>query len=139
VLESPGGTKTYELEKVKPAKPEDPETWKVTRVGGASHNADPAAMDDLLNKLAGIKAESYVEAKAGTGLDKPALVISASFDEGKFERVRFGQVGESAYGQRDGEAGIAKIEHMSLRAALQAFDAVTIPKETAAPTTGEKK
>ena len=58
-----------------------------------------------------IKAESFVDAKTKTGLDKPALVVSASFDEGKFERVRFGQVGDDAYGMRDGEAGIAKIEH----------------------------
>ena len=51
VLDAPGGPKTYELEKVPAAKPGEPETWKVTRVGGASHTADAAAMDDLLNKL----------------------------------------------------------------------------------------
>ena len=95
VLDAPGGPKTYEFEKQKPAKPADPETWKVTRVGGSSHTADQTAMDDLLNKLVAIKAESFVDAKTRTGLDKPALVVSASFDEGKFERVRFGQVGES--------------------------------------------
>ena len=123
------------------AKPADPETWKVTRVGGASHTADQAAMDDLLNKLIAIKAESFVDAKTKTGLDKPALVVSASFDEGKFERVRFGQVGENAYGARDGEAGIAKIEHSSMRAALQAFDAVVMPPEprTAAPKGGREE
>ena len=94
VLDAPGGPKTYEFEKQKPATPADPETWKVTRVGGTSHTADQAAMDDLLNKLVSIKAESFVDAKTKTGLDKPALVVSASFDEGKFERVRFGQVGD---------------------------------------------
>ena len=128
VLDSPGGPKTYELEKITGAKPTDPETWKVTRVGGASHTADPAAMDDLLNKLVGIKAESFADGKVKTGLDKPALVISASFDDGKFERVRFGQVGDNAYGKRDNEDVIATIEHMSMRAALQAFDAVVMPK-----------
>lgn len=128
VLDSPAGPKTYEFEKVKGAQPADPEVWKVTRVGGASHNADPAAMDDLLNKLVAIKAESFVEGSTRTGLDKPALVVSASFDEGKFERVRFGQVGEEAYGKRDNEQVVAKIEHMSMRAAMQAFDAVVTPK-----------
>ena len=53
VLDAPGGPKTYEFEKQKPAKPADPETWKVTRVGGSSHTADQTAMDDLLNKLRG--------------------------------------------------------------------------------------
>jgi hypothetical protein len=126
VLDAPGGPKTYEFEKQKPAKPADPETWKVTRVGGASHTADQTAMDDLLNKLVGIKAESFV--------------VSASFDEGKFGRVRFGQVGENAYGLRDGEAGIAKIDENSMRAAMQAFDIAVTPKEpTPVPKEGEKK
>jgi hypothetical protein len=140
VLDAPGGPKTYEFEKQKPAKPADPETWKVTRVGGSSHTADQTAMDDLLNKLVGIKAESFVDAKTKTGLDKPALVVSASFDEGKFERVRFGQVGETAFGLRDGEAGIAKIDANSMKAAMQAFDIAVTPKEpTPAPKEGAKK
>ena len=128
VLDAPNGPKTYEFEKQKPAKPADPETWKVTRVGGSSHTADQAVMDDLLNKLVGIKAESFVDAKTKTGLDKPALVVSASYDEGKFERVRFGQVGDAAFGVRDGETGIAKIDMASLRSALQAFDVAVTPK-----------
>jgi len=123
VLDSPGGPKTYELEKVNDA-------WKVTRVGGASHNPDAAAMDDLLNKLVAIKAESFVSGSTRTGLDKPALVVSASYDDGKFERVRFGAVGDDAYGRRDGEAGVAKVDANSMRAAMQAFDAVTIPPAT---------
>jgi hypothetical protein len=129
VLDAPGGPKTYELEKVAPAKPGDAETWKVTRVGGSSHNADPAAMDDLLNKLVALRAESFVAANTRTGLDKPALVVSVSYDEGKFERVRFGTVGDNAYGRRDGEDLVAKIDVNSMKAAMQAFDVVTIPKE----------
>ena len=110
VLDAPGGPKTYEFEKVKGAKPEDPETWNMTRVGGATVTADQAAMDDLLNRLAALKAESWVDAKTKTGLEKPALVVSASHDGGKFERVRFGQVGDNAYGARDGEASVVKID-----------------------------
>ena len=129
VLDAPGGPKTYEFEKQKPAQPSDPETWKVTRIGGASHVADQSAMDDLLNKLAGIKAESFVDAKTRTGIDKPALVVSASYDRGKFERVRFGQAGDAAFGQRDGEPSVAKIDEASMRAAMQAFDIAVTPKE----------
>jgi len=140
VLDAPGGPKTYEFEKQPPATPADPETWKVTRVGGSSDTADQAAMDDLLNKLVGIRAESFVDAKTRTGIDKPALVISASYDDGKFERVRFGQVGEVAYGGRDGEASVAKIDMSSLRSALQAFDLAVTPKEPApAAKEGDKK
>ena len=141
VLDAPGGPKTYEFEKQPPASPTETETWKVTRVGGASHVADQTAMEDLLNKLVAIKAESFVDpAKTKTGIDKPALVVSASFDEGKFERVRFGQVGEMAYGIRDGESGVAKIDMTSMRNALQAFDLAVTPKEgTVAPKQDEKK
>ena len=141
VLDAPGGARTYEFEKVKGAKPEDPETWKVTLVGGASHTADQAAMDDFLNKLVAIKADSFVDAKTKTGLDKPTLVVSASFDDGKFERVRFGQAGDDAYGIRDGEAGIAKIGQMAMRDALQSLATVTTPPaaKPAEPKASEKK
>jgi hypothetical protein len=138
VLDSPGGPKTYEFEKVPAAKEGEAETWKVTRVGGASHTADPAAMDDLLNKLVAIKAESFVTGSVRTGLDRPALVVSASYDEGKFERVRFGAVENNAYASRDGEGGVAKIDEMSMRAAMEAFDKVVIPPDTA-PKADEKK
>lgn len=138
VLDAPGGPKTYELEKVKAATPTDTDSWKVTRVGGASHTADAQAMDDLLGKLVAIKAESFVDAKSKTGIDRPALVVSASYDDGKFERVRFGQVGETAFGSRDGEAVVAKIDPASMRAAMQAFDMVVMPPEPAtAPAAGK--
>jgi hypothetical protein len=139
VLDAPGGPKTYEIEKVPPAKPGDAETWKVTRAGGPSHNADSAAMDDLLNKLVGIKAESFVTGNTRTGLDKPALVVSVSYDEGKFERVRFGVVGDDAYGRRDGEELVGKIDTNSMKAAMQAFDLVTIPPSTETKKAEEKK
>ena len=144
VLDTPGGAKTYEFEKVKGAKPNDPETWKVTRVGGETVTADPAAMDDLLNKLNALKAESWLDAKTKTGLEKPALVVSASYDEGKFERVKFGQVGDNAYAARDGEAGVVKVDTPAMRGAMLAFDTVVMPpKPPATPPApdkaGEKK
>ena len=138
VLDAPGGPKTYELEKVKGEKPTDSESWKVTRVGGASHTANAEAMDDLLAKLVALKAESFVDAKTKTGLDKPALVVGASFDEGKFERVRFGQVGDTAFGSREGEAVVAKIDKASMEAAMQAFDLVVMPPAPAATPAPDK-
>ena len=133
VIDAPSGPKTYEFEKVPAAKPSESETWKVTRVGGASFTADATAMEDLLGKLVGIRAESFVDPKTTkTNIDKPALVISASFDEGKFERVRFGQVGEAAsYGMRDGEVSVAKIDQASMKNAMQALDFAVTPKPPA--------
>jgi hypothetical protein len=139
VLDAPGGPKTFELEKVPAAKPGDTETWKVSRVDGSSHTADTAAMDDLLNKLVAIRADSFVTGTTRTGLDKPALVVSVSYDEGKFERVRFGVVGDNAYGRRDGEELVAKIDTSSMKSAMQAFDLVTIPPSTDTKKPEEKK
>lgn len=127
VLDAPAGPKTYEFVKVKGADPMAGDVWKVTRVGGDTHDADPAAMDDLLNKLVAVKAESWVDAKTPTGIGKPALVVSTSYDNGKFERVRFGQVGDNAFGSRDGEAGAARIERSTMEGAMRAFDTVTLP------------
>ena len=95
-------------------------------------------MDDLLAKLVALRAESFVDAKTKTGLDKPALVVSASFDEGKFERVRFGQVGDTAFGSREGEAVVAKIDKASMEAAMQAFDLVVMPPAPAATPAPDK-
>ena len=86
-----------------------------------------------------LKADSFVVGNTRTGLDKPALVVSASYDEGKFERVRFGAIGDNAYGRRDGEEGVAKIDQTSMRAAMQAFDAVVIPPSTDTKKPEEKK
>lgn len=141
VLDAPAGPKIYEMEKVKGDKPDAPETWRITRVGGASHTANAEAMDDLLAKLVALKAASFVDPKANTktGLDKPALVVSASYDEGKFERVRFGQVGDAAFGVRDGEAIVAKVDRASMEAAMLAFDMVVMPPEAATDKPAEKK
>jgi hypothetical protein len=134
VLDAPGGPKVYDFEKAKASKPSDPDVWKVTRQGGESHEVKAASMDDLLNRLAELKAQSFADAKTKTGVEKPALVIGASYDDGKFERVRFGQVGETAFALRDGEAGAGKIEKTSLEGALLALDtAVMPPAPTPAP------
>ena len=60
----------------------------------------------------------------------PALVIAASYDSGKFERVRFGAVGEDSFARRDGEETVAKLDRTAMADALKAFDAVTIPPST---------
>ncbi len=128
--------KAFDFEKVPAAKPSDQETWKVTPAGAPGFTADATAMDDLLNKLPSVKAESFIDPKSTkTGLDKPALVVSASYDEGKFERVRFGQVGDSYYAVRDGESGAVKVDASSLKNVLQALDLAVTPKApTPAPT-----
>ena len=132
VLDAPAGPKIYEFEKTKGATPTDPEVWKVTRQGAPTHEVSQALMDDMTSKLVALKIDSFTDAKTKTGLDKPALVISVSYDEGKFERVRFGQAGETAFGARDGEAP-GKIEKSGMEGAMLAIDAAVMPPAPAAP------
>lgn len=140
VLDAPGGPKTYAFEKVPPAKDTDPRVWRLTTSGGAPRDVDAAAMEDLLAKVSALKVESFAAAGMKTGIDTPALAISASFDGGKFERVRFGQVGERAFGARDSE-GAGAVERAAMEAAMRAIDAVVMPPKPAVTPgqAGEKK
>ena len=58
--------------------------------------------------------------------------------------MRFGQVGEEAFGAREGDAVVATIDKASMAAAMKAFDLVVMPPEpapapAAAGKAGEKK
>lgn len=134
VRDDKAGSTAYDFEKVPSSQPSEPETWKVAKNGAPAVTVESNGVDDLLGKLAGMKAEMFVDPKTTKiGTEKPTLVVSASYDEGKFERVRFGQVGDAVYGMRDGEAGAVKIDSASMRNALQALDYAVTPKPAAAP------
>jgi hypothetical protein len=130
---APGGPKIYDFEKTKGAKPNDPDVWKVTPQGGTAHNVEQAAIDDLLGKLSGLKADSFVDAKTKTGLDKPEIVVETSYDSGKFERVRIGKVGTDAFGAREGEPGAGKIATTAIADVLKAIDVAVAPPAPAPP------
>ena len=67
-------------------------------------------MSVLLAKLESLRAMSFVESTAKTGLDTPALTVYAKFDDGKKEeRVTFGKTGNDVYASRPGEPGAAKV------------------------------
>ncbi len=131
---APGGPKVYDFEKVKATNATDADVWKVTPQGQAAHNVEQAAMDDLLTKLSGLKADSFVDAKTKTGLDKPEVVVETSYDAGKFERVRIGKVGTDAFGARDGEPGAGKIATTAVADALKAIDTAVMPAAIAGST-----
>ena len=131
VLDAPAGPKTYEIEKVAPAKPGEAgnlegharrrsESYGRRRGDGRSAQQARGPQGRVVRRPAPRRPDST----------NRRCVVSASFDDGKFERVRFGSVGDNAYAMRDGEAGVAKIETMAMRAAMQAFDLVTIPPST---------
>jgi len=86
-----------------------PEKWR--RVSPSAGDVDNEKVAALLTKLESMKALSFVESTAKTGLDSPAATVVAKFEDGKKEdRVVFGKSGDTVYAQRQGEPGAAKID-----------------------------
>jgi Domain of unknown function (DUF4340) len=113
---------TIVFEKVK-AQGQTPEKWH-----RASPNGDPDAMgmENLVVKLESLRAASFVDSAARTGLDKPALAVYAKFEDGKKEeRVSFSKVGADAYASVPGQAGAVKIATTDFDEMMKALDAVS--------------
>ena len=110
-IEITRGGQTVAFDKVKGAKPEDEDKWQRAGTGGAKPvAADKEKMSVLLAKLESVRATSFVESTAKTGLDSPAMTVYAKFDDGKKEeRVTFAKTGDAVYASRPGEPGAAKI------------------------------
>jgi hypothetical protein len=122
------GTDTFEFQKVAGSGENAAEKWqRVASSGGAATDVDSTKMDDLLSKLTGLRAQSFKPTHEGTGLDKPGLVVSASYDGGKFERVRLAKPAKEAYGSRDGAPGAAVLDASAYDEVLKALDAVVTP------------
>ncbi|HUK33919.1 MAG TPA: DUF4340 domain-containing protein [Vicinamibacterales bacterium] len=106
-LEFTRGGQTIAFDKTKGTRPEDEDKWRRT---GAQADADKEKMSVLLAKLESLRATSFVDATAKTGLDMPVLTVYAKYDDGKKEeRVTFGKVGSDVYASRPGEPGAAKV------------------------------
>lgn len=110
-LELMRGGQTVAFDKVKGAKPTDEDKWQRAGAnGGKPVDVDKEKMSVFLAKLESIRATSFVDSTAKTGLDAPALAVYAKFDDGKKEeRVSFGKSGDTVYAARTGEAGAAKV------------------------------
>jgi len=113
---------TIVLDRVK-GQNDKPDTWK--RVSPAAADVDKEKMDGLLSKLSNMRASSFVDSTAKTGLDKPALVVTVKFDEGKKEeKVTFAQSGSDVYAARPGEPGAAKADTADFNDAVKSFDEI---------------
>jgi hypothetical protein len=130
---------TIVLDRVKGAA-DKPDTWK--RVSPNPGDVDKEKMDGLLSKLSNMRASSFVDSTANTGVDKPALVVDVKFDEGKKdEKVTFGQEGNDVYAVRPGEPGAAKADKADLDEVTKSFDEIAkpaAPPATATPAPEKK-
>jgi Domain of unknown function (DUF4340) len=91
----------------------------------AKKTLDTPKVEDALSKLSGLRAQSFADPKARTGLDQPVLVVTAAFDDGKKTEVaRFGRDGADAYAGRTDEPGASKLDPKEFDAALKGLDAL---------------
>ena len=115
------GGQTVIFERVKAKDDKSPDTWH--RVSPNPGDPDRSKVENLLAGLADIRATSFVDSAAKTGLQSPALIVDAKFDEGKKqERVTFGKNGSDAYASRPDDPGAGKIEAEKLDEAIKALD-----------------
>jgi hypothetical protein len=114
---------TITLERTKGQGENAPDKWK--RVSPTAGDLDKEKSDGLLGKLSNIRASSFVDATAKTGLDKPAMTVVVKFDDGKKEdRATFGQVGTDVFVSRPGEPGAAKIDSADFNDVMKSLDEI---------------
>jgi hypothetical protein len=112
---------TAVFEKVKGQGDNAQDKWR--RVSPTAGDVDKDKVDSLLGKLSNMRATSFAESTAKTGLDKPALTVSVKFDEGKKEeKAAFGQTGSDVYVSRPTEAGAAKVDAADFNEAIKSLD-----------------
>ena len=112
---------TIVFEKVKGEGPNAVDKWR--RVGPPAKDADKDKMDSLLSRLSNMRAASFVDSTANTGLDAPAMTVVVKFDDSKKEeRVTFAKHENDAYAARPGEPGAAKIDTTDLTEANKTLD-----------------
>jgi hypothetical protein len=123
------GSETYEFVKGAGNGENATEQWQRKSTDGAASDLDSMKMGDLLSELSGMRAQSFTDTADRTGLDRPALAVSVTYDEGKTERVRIARTGGEAFAARDGEPGAARIDAAAYDELVQALDAVIAPPE----------
>jgi hypothetical protein len=98
-----------------------PDTWK--RVSPSEKELDKSKVETLLTGLADIRATSFKDSKAGTGLDAPTLTVYMKYDQDRSEeRATFGKNGNNAFASRPDDAGAMAIEAEKLIEAITTLD-----------------
>jgi hypothetical protein len=110
------------LEMTKGASPDLPGKWR--RVSPNPADVDHDKTEAFLTKLSALRAVSFVDSTAKTGLDKPAVSVRATFEDTKEDRVNFGKIGNDVHASHAGEAGAAKVDTNEFNDVLKALDEV---------------
>jgi uncharacterized protein DUF4340 len=114
-----GQTVVFERVKGQGQNPQD--KWR--RVSPNPAELDRDKVDGFLSRLANMRASSFVDSTAKTGLDKPAMTVVVKFDDGKKEeRVTFGKEGDDVFALRPGEPGAAKTDATDFTESMKTLD-----------------
>jgi hypothetical protein len=116
-----GQTVAFEKTKSKNKEGQEEEKWR--QVAPTAQDADQSKVDNLLSSVTQIRATSFVDTAAKTGLDAPALRIAIKFgDPQREETVTFAKAGDKAFASRAGEPGAAVIEASTIDNITKALD-----------------
>ncbi len=135
-LEVQRGDDTVVFEKraapVTEADEDGEDTWELAapESGGVPHDA----MDDLLSKLSGLRAASFVASReeAGIGPEQVAATVRARFgDDDTEEQVIVWRSGEETFAVSGDEPGAARIDSQAFDDALEALAAARNPDDGA--------
>lgn len=115
------GGQTVTFEHVKGTGNDAADKWRRVAPNPVDVNKD--TMEAMLTRWANLRAASFVDSTAKTGLDKPAATVTVKFSDGaKEERVTFGESGSDVYASRTGEPGAAKVDSTDFKQAIKAID-----------------
>ena len=120
-LELSRDNQTVVFERAKGPDPATPGNWQ--QIAPAKKDVDNSKFDGAATQLSALRAESFVEATASTGLKSPVATVIVKFGDGKREeRITFGKSGSDVYAARGSEPGAAKLDAASFDSAMNAFN-----------------
>lgn len=120
-LELTRDNQTLVFEKLTSTDQKTPPTWQ--RVAPTRKDIDNAKFETSLTQLSALRADSFVDTGAPTGMKSPVATVVAKFDDGKKEeRVAFGKSGSNVYAARGTEPGAARIDAAAFDSAMDAFN-----------------
>ena len=120
------GADTYEFQRLVGGGENGADKWQ-RLIDGKPVDVDTTKMDDFVTRLAALRAQSFNPTTNAAGTASPALIVSASYDTDKFERVRIITGENQAFGVRDGEPGVAVLDAENVNETIKALDAVLNP------------
>ena len=117
-----GQTTVFEKAKTKDKDGKEQEKWRQT--APAAKDVDGGKVEALISAASAARATGFADSTAKTGLGKPELTVSFTYDEGKQERVAFARAGGAAYASRGGSPGVAKIDAATIDSIVKALEDV---------------